>query len=226
MRNQKVLARMSGGLYLLLAILGGWAQLAVRGTIYVPGDAEATVENIVANETLFRWGLAADIAMALVFALLGLALNRLLYSEDERLATALLVFTSVSASSILVNLTFHVGAIITATDSTYAGFGPELPLLMLDLHHYGYLLGGVFFGLWLLPIGLIALRSSLFHRGVGIVVVIGAIAWLVETLLAFTLPEGLSIVGDIVTIPTVIAELGLILYLLIVGVRTPKKVTV
>lgn len=222
MNNPRALARISGGLYLLLAVLGGWAHLAVRGSIYVPGDATVTAQNIVANEALFRWGLAADVTMALVFAILGLSLSRLLRAENERLATALLVFTSVGAGSILVILTFHVGALVLATDSAYAGLGDEVTLLMLDLHHNGYILGGVFFGLWLLPVGLIARRSPLFHRGVGTVIVTGAIAWLFDPVLAFVLPAGLEVVRDIVTIPTSIAEFGLIVYLLVVGVRVPK----
>jgi hypothetical protein len=223
MNNPKTLARIAGGLYLLLAILGGWAQLAARASIYIPGDAAATANNIVANETLFRLSIAADIGMALSFVLLGLALHRLLAPENAAWATRMLVFISVAAGSILVNLTFQVGALIVATDPAYASLGDELSLLLLDLHHYGYILIGIFFGLWLLPIGMIALRSPLFHRAVGVVVVIGAIAWLFDPVLSILLPSELTIVRDLVSIPTVVAELGLIGYLLIVGVRTAKE---
>lgn len=223
MTNPKTLARIAGGLYLLLAILGGWAQLAVRGSIFVPGDAAATAQNIAGNESLFRWGIAADVLMALVFVLLGLALYRLLKNENAGWATAMLVFISVAAGSILVNLTFSVGALVVATDPAYASLGDDLTLLLLDLHHYGYVLGGIFFGLWLLPIGLIARRSPLFHRGVGTVVVIGAIAWLFDPVLSIALPPDFMLVRDTVSIPTVIAEFGLIIYLLVVGVRTAKR---
>ena len=60
---------------------------------------------------------------------------------------------AVGAGSILVNLTFQVGALITATDRAYDA---ATTLLLLDLHAYGYALGGVFFGLWLLPMGWVA----------------------------------------------------------------------
>ena len=227
MNKPKIVARTAGVLYLLLAVLGGWAQLVARGTVYVPGDAATTAANVLQHETLLRWGLVADILMAAVFVLLGLVLQRLLHESNARLATALLVFTSVGAGSILVNLVFHFGALLVATDPTYATSDSTLTLLMLDMHQNGYVLGGIFFGLWLLPLGLIALRSPLFHRGVGIVIVIGAIAWLFDPILAFVLPtDELSVVRSIVTIPTLIAEFGLILYLLIVGVRTPKPLAV
>ena len=225
MTHPKTLARVAGVLYLLLAVLGGWAQLAVRGSVLVPGDAAQTVERIVANEALLRWGLAADVTMALVFVLLGLTLFRLLYEQNAPQATALLVFVSVGAGSILLNLTLHAGAIAVTTDPAYAGVDSALAFLLLDLHHYGYLLGGIFFGLWLLPVGIIALRSPLFHRFVGPVVIVGAIAWLFDPVLAFVLPVELEVIRTIVSIPTLIAEFGLIIYLLVVGVRSPRAVS-
>src|SRR3712207_477504 len=98
------LARIAGLLYLTLAALGSWAQLYARGTVHVPGDAAATARNIVAHETLFRLGLAADVLMATVFVLLGLALYRLLQHVHRGAATALVVFVAVGAGGILVNL--------------------------------------------------------------------------------------------------------------------------
>lgn len=222
MKNPKTLARIAGVLYLALAVLGAWAQLAVRGSIYVAGDASATAANIVEHEALMRWALAADIVMATIFVVLGLTLQRLLYSSNARLATAMFVFTSVGAGTILLNLVFHVGALIVATQPAYAQNAEVLSLLMLDLHDNGYILGGIFFGLWLIPLGMIAHRSALFHRGVGGVLIIGGIAWLFSPILEFIAPGELTLVAEIVSIPTSIAEFGFILYLLIVGVRTPK----
>ncbi|MCY7411575.1 MAG: DUF4386 domain-containing protein [Salinibacterium sp.] len=223
MHNPQVLARIAGVLYLALAVLGIFAQLVVRATVVVAGDAATTAANVVANESLVRWGLVADILMATVFVFLGLALQRLLYESNARLATAILVFVSAAAASILVNLAFHAGALIVATQPPFAGGNDELVLLMFELHSNGYVLGGILFGLWLLPVGLIALRSPLFHRGVGIVLISGAIAWILSTVLAFVPLEGLELVTTILTIPMLVAEFGLILYLLIVGVRSPRE---
>jgi hypothetical protein len=225
MTRPKVLARIAGLLYLLLAALGSWAHLHVRGTVHVPGDAAATAENIVAHETLYRLGLGADILMATVFVLLGLALYRLLHEAHQRAATALLVLVSVGAGSILVSLTFHVGALLVATEPAYAtlaGDRDTMALLLLDLHHHGYVLGGIFFGLWLLPMGYIACRSAMFPTVLGVAVVLGSIAWVADPLLAFLLPDAPELVRGVVAVPTAIAEFGLLLYLLIIGVRTPR----
>jgi hypothetical protein len=221
MTNPRTLARIAGLLYLALAVLGAWAQLRVRGTLYVPGDATATATAIAEHETLFRLGLAADILMATVWVFLGVALYALLHREHPRSATALLVFTAVGAGSILVNLTFHVGALLVATEPAYAGSAP-LSLLMLDLHHHGYVLGGVFFGLWLLPMGYAACRSAMFPTWLGVLLVIGCFAWIADPLIAFALPDAPGAVRDIVEAPTSVAEFGLMLYLLIRGVRPPR----
>ena len=42
MTGKSGLARLAGLLYLILAVSGGWAELAVRSGIRVPGDAAAT----------------------------------------------------------------------------------------------------------------------------------------------------------------------------------------
>lgn len=224
MNRPTSLARLAGLLYLALTVLGGWAQLYVRGTVYVRGDASATAANIAEHETLFRLGLVADILMATVFVLLGLTLHRLLYHVDERASTALLVFVAVGAGAILVNLTFHVGALLVATDPAYAAAGTgdgTLPLLLLTLHQEGYVLGGIFFGLWLLPMAYLVFRSGMFPRALGVLLLIGCGAWVAHPLIAFTLPDVPDLVRDIATAPTAIAEFSLLLYLLVVGVRRP-----
>ncbi len=215
--NPRILARIAGLLYLVLAVLGGWAQLHARGSVLVEGDALRTTANVVEHETLFRLGIVADILMATVFVLLGLVLHRLLHHVHERAATALLVFVSVGAGSILVNLTFHVGALLAATRP---GHSPELVLLLLDMHQQGYVLGGVFFGLWLLPMGYLACRSPLLPTWLGVLAVVASVAWVADPVLAFGLPDAPPLIRQVVELPTTIGEFGLLLYLLVRGVRS------
>ncbi len=223
MDNPKVLARTAGVLYLLLAVLGAWAELYVRGSVYVPGDASATVSNLVRHETLFRLGITADILMATVFVLLGLALYRLLHGVHPRAATALLVFVTVGAGSILLNLTFAFQALVVATEPAHAAAGGDaLVLVLLDLHRYGYVLGGVFFGLWLLPMGYVAWRSGRFPTVLGVLIIVGGVAWVADPLIVFALPDAPAALRTIVEVPTTVAEFGLMLYLLVRGVRSPR----
>lgn len=52
--SPKRLARIAGSFYLVLAVLGGFAELVVRESIVEPGSAAATAGNIRDSATLFR----------------------------------------------------------------------------------------------------------------------------------------------------------------------------
>jgi len=54
MTSEKKLARIAGSLYLIVAVLGGFAELSVRSSIVTPGDAAATADNIRASATHAR----------------------------------------------------------------------------------------------------------------------------------------------------------------------------
>lgn len=224
MTASKRRARVAGALYLLMCVLGGFAHLAVRASVRVPGDAAATAQNILANPNLFRLSLVADIAMATLFVGVGIALYQLFRHVDRQAAGALVIFVAVGAGMILVNLLFHHAALLVATDPSYATFGAEssdgLVLLLLDLHEHGYSIAGVFFGLWLLPLGYLAYRSGLFPRVLGVALLIAGGSWIVGTLAGFLWPDVPAVVHTVITAPTV-AEFWMIAYLLFKGVRVP-----
>ncbi|MGD2179058.1 MAG: DUF4386 domain-containing protein, partial [Anaerolineae bacterium] len=60
MRTIKTKARMTGALYLIIAIASALAFFVAYEGLIVPGDATATANNIMASEGLFRLGFAGD----------------------------------------------------------------------------------------------------------------------------------------------------------------------
>ena len=54
-------ARIAGLLYLIGAVAGGSAEIFIRGKLVVGGNAAATAANILAHESLFRFGGAGDL---------------------------------------------------------------------------------------------------------------------------------------------------------------------
>jgi hypothetical protein len=227
MASSKRLARLAGVLYLLMCVLGGLAHLGVRADVRVPGDAAATAANIAAGPTLFRLSLVADIAMAVFFVFLGIALYLLLRHVDRHGAGALLVvFVAVGAGMILANLVFHHAALLVATEPAYSVSGGQggdgLVLLLTDMHDAGYTLAGAFFGLWLLPLGYLVRRSGLFPRGLGVLLVLAGGAWIIGTLVEFLWPDLPGALHTLIAAPT-IAEFWMVLYLLTRGVREPQS---
>jgi len=227
LNSPKRIARLAGVFYLLVAVFGIFAQMYARGTVYVPGDAAATADNIVEHSTLVRLGFVADLVTATSFVFLGMALYKLFKQVNKEVAAALVVFVAIGTGMILVNLLYHFAALSVATDPAYAsalgtGGSDALVLLLLDMHHYGYTIAGILFGLWLLPLGYLAYASGLFPRVLGVVVMIACFSYVIDTLMVFLLPDLGSTVSLIVTAPAALAEFWMVGYLFAIGVRTPK----
>ncbi len=220
------LARTAGVYYLVVAIFGGFAH-AVRTQVYVPGDATATTDNVVAHADLVRFSFAADLVQATFAVFLVMALYRLLRHVQPSMARAMVIFVVLQVGITCLNLVHQFGALMVATQPSYAnGFGDEgantLVLLLMDLQHNGYLVAQIFFGLWLFPLGLLAYRSGMFPRALGVLLMVATGAYLVDAGLQFLAKDVADVVSGPALIPVVIvAEVWMMAYLLIKGVRTP-----
>ena len=212
-------------LYLAVAVLGGWAHAYVRSTVYVPGDATATAQNVIDHASLVRYGFVADLVQATLMVFVVLALYQLLQHVNRDVARAMVIFVVVSVAITCLNLVTQFGAVLVATEPTYAtvfgpGGGDALVLLLLDLQHHGYLIAQIFFGLWLFPLGLLAYRSGMFPKPIGIALMVGSAAYVIDVPLQFLAPGIAEVVSPVVVVPIVIvAEVSMLAYLLIQGVR-------
>ncbi len=227
--RQRRLARTAGALYLAVAVLGGWAHGYVRAAVYAPGDASVTAQNVVERAWLVRYGFVADLVQATLMVFVVLALYQLLAHVDRDVARAMVVFVVVSVAITCLNLVTQLGAVLVATEPAYASaFGPgggdALVLLLLDLQHNGYLIAQIFFGLWLFPLGLLAYRSGMFPRLIGIALMIGSAAYIIDVPMQFLAPGTADSVSAVVLVPIVIvAEVSMLAYLLVRGVRDPAR---
>jgi hypothetical protein len=227
LNSPKRLARIAGIFYLLVGIFGGFAEGFVDPKMYVAGNATLTAGNVVANSGLVRMGVVAHLLDATFFVFTVLALYILLQHVHKGVARAMLVFVLLAAGIISLNAVFQFEGLRVATDSAFAGaFGiagsNALVLLLLDIQHFGTLSAQVFFGLWLAPLGYLAYKSGLFPKALGIVFIAATVCYLVDLLAAFLVPDfGLQIHSLIVIVPA-IAEISMVLYLLVVGVKTVK----
>ncbi len=221
-------ARIAGILYLLVGIFGGFAEGFVDPKMYIAGNAAATAGNVVANSGLVRMGVVAHLLDGTFFVFLAMTLYILLQHVHKSVARAMLVLVALATGIICLNAVFQFEGLRVATNSSFAAaFGTAgsnaLVLLLLDTQHYGTLIAQVFFGLWLVPLGYLAYKSAgLFPKWLGVVLIVGGVSYLVDLLAAFLVPNiGLMIHGFIV-IPSAIAEISMVLYLLVVGVKTMK----
>jgi hypothetical protein len=226
-KSSKRLAKIAGLLYLGVGVFGGFAEGFVDPKMYAAGNAEATTANLVAHSGLVRFGTVAHFLDGVLFIFTALALYMLLKHVSRSVARAMLILVAVAAGISCLNAVFQFEALRVATGAVnlsslgQAG-SSAISLLLLDVQHYGTLAAQVFFGLWLIPLGYLTIKSGWFPKALGVVLIIGGICYIVDLLAAFLIADFSKQTASIITIPSAIAEIWMVGYLLIVGVRTKK----
>jgi hypothetical protein len=85
-RSPQRYARIGGVLYLAIILLGMFGELYVRGTLVVPGNAEATAQSISTLPILWRAGIVGDLLMHVCDLPVILVMYLLLRPVSENLA--------------------------------------------------------------------------------------------------------------------------------------------
>jgi len=225
MNSDKKTARIAGVLYLLNGIFSGFAFAYVIGKVYVMDNAAATAANVAAYSGLVRIGVVADLFQATIWVFLAMTLYLLLKHVNKSAASTMVVLVAVGAAIVCLNDVFQFESLRIATDNAYAAaFGNAgsnaLVLLLLDIHHYGFLIAQIFFGLWLVPLGYLAYKSGMFPKALGVALIAGGVCYLVGMLAVFLIPDFGEKINTFITIPSAIAEIWMLGYLLVIGVRT------
>lgn len=212
-------ARNLGLLYLLMAVIAPFALLYVPSVIMVENDWAATGSNILANEGLFR----AGIAVQTVTMVLEVILTSLLYRLFKPVNTKLAVIAAFSrlAMTIIqgVNIISYWLVIeFAANEATVS--------LLLRSHDFGTYIWQILFGLHLLVLGYLALKSEFVPSFIGVLIMVASFGYLAESyfaILALT-SEMLASLTTILLIVSTIGESSFILWLLYKGFKPEKSV--
>ena len=223
MTSRKQTARTAGWLYLAVAVTGGFSMLYVPSLI-VAGDAAATLRNIAASEGMFRLGLVCGLACQALFVFLGLALYRLLAEVDRARARLMVGLVITGAAVAFLNMLNQVPALVVISGAPYLeafdlAQRQALAMFFLGLQAEGIVLAKVFFGLWLIPLGRLVVRSGFLPKVIGYLLIVGGAGYVVDVLVHFLAPSLAPTVTPIATAPSGIAEIALIFWLLIKGAR-------
>ena len=213
-------ARTAGLLYLILAVCGAFAEFFVRQSLIVRGDAAATAANILAAQPTFRLGIVSELVGQVAFVLLVLALYRVLAPVGRFHARAMVTFVLVAVTITCLNMLNQFAALYLLTGGSHlaafdAGQLQALAMSFLDLHQAGYLIAQVFFGLWLLPLGYLIVRSGFVPKLIGALLMVAGIGYLADVATFFLAPG----FGVSVSEFTFVGELLLMVWLLVRGVN-------
>ncbi len=203
-------ARVAGLLYLIIIVFGLFAELGVRGSLIVDGDAAATADNVLGSQWLFRAGVGADLIVFLCDVALAVVLYLLFRPVSRTLAMLAAAFRLVQTAIIGLNLLNMFVALLILRD----GGSETLALVFLDAHKYGYILGLAFFGVSTAIVGAIALRSSHIPNLLGYLLGLAGIGYLTDTFMFFLIPGYDGAVSPVVLAPALLAEVWLCLWLL------------
>jgi hypothetical protein len=221
MRSPKNPGRFAGLLYVLTSFVGFFAMGYVPSKLIVHGNAAATASNIAASETLFRLGIAGELIGQAGFIFVALALYDLLKGVNRRHASLMVVSIPIA----FVNELNSIAALVLVRGADFLSIfeRPQrdaLAMLFLNLHHHGFVVAEIFWGLWLFPLGLLVYRSRFLPRFLGVWIILAGFAWVVLSLTGILLPQYQDKV-DTYAQPAFFGEIAFMLWLLIRGARPP-----
>src|SRR5437762_11006960 len=112
MNSIKNPGRFAGLLYVFVSIVGFFAMGYVPNKLIVNGNAAATANNIAANETLFRLGIAGALIGQAGFIFVAEALYDLLKGVNRRHASLMVTLIVVSIPIAFVNELNSIAALV------------------------------------------------------------------------------------------------------------------
>lgn len=228
MQSNKRAARIAGLLYLIVVLTGIFSLAYVPSQINVAGDPAATVRNLIAHESLFRLGIVAGLICYTAFLLLPLALYELLGRYGKRPALLMVAFAVVSVPIAFVATLnkFDVLSLLGGPDYLQIVSAEELRaqvMLSLDAYSDGLLVTQIFWGLWLLPFGYLVFKSGILPRALGVLLMLGCFGYLTNFIGHVLFPDyAESGIAGFVRLPASLGEIGICLWLLVMGARESK----
>jgi len=216
-------ARVAGALYLLL-LFAPLRLIYIPSALFVRGNAAATADNIAAHELLFRLGIVGDLFTGTMVIFVVLAFYRLFKGVDQGLAALVVILGGLMVSPIyFLNTLNDAAALLLARGADFLSVFEKpqrdaLAMLFLRLHHHGVLVNEIFWGLWLLPLAILVIRSGFLPRFLGFWLIINGFAYVITSFTGLLLPQYEQLISTI-TFPALLGELVFMLWLVIKGAK-------
>jgi hypothetical protein len=217
-KELKSTARLAGIWYLLLAVSGVLGFLVFHSQVF-NADPQITLTNLVDAESTARIRLLLEFVIIISQALTALWFYKLFRKINKPAALATALWGTVNAVVIMISAISMASAIAVASSEHIVEDKLFLIALLNQLISNSWAVGGLFFGLWLIPLGYIISSSQRMPIWLGRILMMGGIGYILSTLIYYAGVTASWI--DYLTIPATIGEFWMIGYLLIFGIR-PK----
>jgi hypothetical protein len=220
-------ARLGGALYLVIIVLGAFAEGFVTSKLIVPGDAAITAHNILASPVLWHLSVAGDLIVALCAVPLLWIEYLLLRPVSKQLVLLAVFFNLVSLAVEAISKLFLLVVVPTLGNAGYLrGFAPQqlqiLANLALKSHGIAFNIALIFFGCTCIVNGYLIFRSGYFPKLIGLLMQLAGVSYLTACFAALFAPAFADLIIPAILLPPLIGESSFCLWLLVKGVNTAK----
>jgi Domain of unknown function (DUF4386) len=194
----------------IMAVLGGFANFGAIVPLITRGDAEQTAQNISGAPVLFFAGVVSFVIVALLDVIVAGALYMLFKSVNRRVSAAAAWLRSGYAVLLLVALSQLVIGFTLLGD-------PEAALPVLESFNTIWVISLGVFGVSLLLVGYLAVRSGFVPKVFGILLAVAGLGYLADAV-------GMVFISDFTAVFAqfmFVGEVAIIFWLLISGRRLP-----
>lgn len=218
-------ARLAGFLYFIVVLTGIFTLAYVPGKLIEWDDAALTYTRIRDSEMLFRFSILAGVICYTTFLFLPLALYKLFNNVSTPHAIAMVMLAVVSVPLSLYNLVHKVHVLTLIENEPLhqtiaAESSPYLAMQSLQYYDHGIGIISIFWGLWLLPLGYLVYRCAFLPKILGILLMIGCMGYLINFTGGLLIRNYANLgIARIISLPASFGEIGLCLWLLVVGIK-------
>lgn len=219
--------RAAGILYFLIIVFSLIAQIFVRDGLVDYSNAHITAQNLLANESWYRFGFVSELLMLICD--IGVTTFLYLYFKkySVNLATISTFFRLVSISILSVTALSHYAAIPLIKDpiiSTGLTFSQTetLALVFIKLHGVGYNISLLFFGFHLLCLGFIMYQFPMFNKWMGFLLGWGGVCYILNSIVWFQFPSLVHFIYPVILIPCASGEWIFCGFLIAKGAKLEK----
>ncbi|HLZ39368.1 MAG TPA: DUF4386 domain-containing protein [Candidatus Sulfotelmatobacter sp.] len=216
-------ARIAGAFYLVTILTRMFVEIFVRNRLVASDNAAATANNILAHEPLWRLGFATDIIAFASYIALAALLYELFKPVNQSLSLVAAFFGLVASVVHAISSLFHLAPLVLLGGAPYLTvFTVEqlqaLALVFLRLRAAAYHnIGLVFFGLYLLSVGILIFKSAFLPRILGVLMVLAGLSYM-----PFLSPPLVRSLQPYILVFPGVGQISLCLWLLVMGVDAQR----
>jgi hypothetical protein len=159
-----------------------------------------------------------------------LLLYDLFKDVDRKQGKLMVALVAISVAFELVNCLNLIAPLILLSGADFLSVfsKPQLDALayaFLRLRNSGVNLVSILWGLWLLPLGILVIKSHFIPKTLGVLLIVSCFAYVVGSITSIIMPDQMSVVSNFTLPLGGLGELLIVLWLIVKGVKPQSPET-